>query len=103
MDENINKPAGDEDVIANYYDGYQQWELYAAESKVKKARNALFVVAGLTLIVTLILYFSRDNYDDLSVLISLVSAVIFAILGFLTKKQPFTSILIGLIIYVGFW
>jgi hypothetical protein len=103
MDENTNKEAGHEDVISSYYDDYQQLELQSAQSKVRKARNALFVVAVITLIATLTIYFSQQDYDPASIIISLASAVTFGILGFFTKKQPFTSIIIGLIIYVGFW
>jgi xanthosine utilization system XapX-like protein len=107
MDQNENEKqhqndAG-KDIISDYYQGYQQLELQSAETQVKKARNALFVVAGLTLIVNLVLLGSQAQFDSFSLVIVLLVTIIFAGLGLMTKKQPFAAIIIGLSIYVGLW
>ncbi|MEI9807176.1 MAG: hypothetical protein WDO16_04405 [Bacteroidota bacterium] len=90
-------------VISDYLEGYQQLELQAAENQVKKARNTLFVVAGLTLVVNLFLLMSSHTLDTASLIVILVLTAIFTALGFMTKKQPFTAIMIGLVIYAGLW
>jgi hypothetical protein len=107
MDQEENKEPhqndSEKDVISDYYQGYQQLELESAETQVKKARNALFVVAGLTLVVNLIQLGGMDQLTIIPVAFVLLITAIFAGLGFLTKKQPFTAIIIGLVVYVGLW
>ncbi|MDP4264704.1 MAG: hypothetical protein Q8941_19410 [Bacteroidota bacterium] len=107
MDQDENKEHHqndtEKDIISDYYQGYQELELQSAETQVKKARNALFVVAGLTLVVNLVLLGNQDQLDSFQLVFVLVLTAIFTGLGFLTKKQPFTAIIIGLVIYVGLW
>jgi len=93
----------DKNIISDYYEGVQQLELESAEAQVRKARNALFVVAGLTLIVNLI-YLSKANaLYGAPLYIAILITLLFAGLALLTKKYPFSAIVIGLVIYVGFW
>jgi Na+-transporting NADH:ubiquinone oxidoreductase subunit NqrD len=92
-----------EDVVSDYYDGYQQLQLQSAETKIRKSRNTLFVVAGFTLIGNLIVLGGTNALDSTTVIIVLVMTGIFAGLGFMTKKQPMAAIIIGLVLYVGLW
>src|SRR5262245_4786464 len=91
------------DIIANYYSNFQQSELENVEKKVRKARNALFVVGALSLVANLILLGLDDQLSGFPLVFALMISAVFIGLGFLTKKQPFTSIIIGLAIYVGLW
>jgi len=93
----------EKDVIFDYYQGYRELELRSAETQVKKARNALFVVAGLTLVVNLVQLGRLNQLNGLPLAFVLFATAIFVGLGLMTKKQPFTAIIIGLVIYVGFW
>ena len=92
-----------QDILSDYYAGYQQLELESAETQVKKARNALFFVAGLTLVVGLIQLGGSNSLDGPSLAVLLVVTGIFAGLALLTKKKPFAAIVLGLIIYLGLW
>ncbi len=93
----------EENVVSNYYEGYQELELQAAQNQVRKARNALFVVAGLTLVVNLISLNSSNSLSGLPLIFALLISAIFAGLAFLTKVQPFTAIIIALVVFVGLW
>ena len=101
MEEKTNAP--EQNVLSDYYTGYQELQLQAAELHVKKARNALFAVAAINLVVGLILYSASNILTGATVGILVLISAIFAGLGFLTKKQPFTAIIIGLVIYIGLW
>ena len=92
-----------ENVVSDYFDGYQQLQLQSAETRIRKARNTLFVVAGLMLIFNLVVLLTADEFDVGAFAIILILSGIFAGLGFMTKKQPFAAIIIGLVIYVGLW
>ncbi|MBM3415985.1 MAG: hypothetical protein FJY20_05970 [Bacteroidetes bacterium] len=53
MSENQNNPSPEtprENEIADYYDGVKKLEMQGYEGGIKKARNALFVTAGLLLL-----------------------------------------------------
>jgi len=97
---NPEQPAN---VISDYYEGYQQLELQSAEHRVKKARNAIYAVAALTIIGSLIMMGVGDTFTPEGLIIVLVIAGIFFGLGLFTKKQPLTSIIIALVLYVGLW
>gem|GEM_PF-5192339 len=45
-----------ENVLTDYLEGYQQLELEGVENNLRKVRNTMFVVAGLTLISAIILH-----------------------------------------------
>jgi uncharacterized membrane protein len=98
--EKNNEP---ESVVADYLQGYQQLELNAAESNLRKARNAIFAIAALLLIGDLISMAGSDGFQMEVLLFSLVVSGIFVALGFLTKKQPMTAIIIALILFLGLW
>ena len=55
------------------------------------------------LIFNLVVLLTADEFDVGAFAIILILSGIFAGLGFMTKKQPFAAIVIGLVIYVGLW
>ena len=92
-----------EEILTEYYTGYQQLQLESAKSEVKKARNALFFVAGVSLLFTIVTMLTADTFEIETTVVLFVVTGIFAGLGLMTKKQPFVAIIIGLILYVGLW
>ena len=68
---------------------------------VKKARTSLYVISGIQIVFSFILYyFKNDNELAYYQLIAgCVISVIFAALGFLSNSKPYIALLIGLIIY----
>lgn len=89
--------------ISDYYSGYQQLELQSAETEIRKARNALLVVAALTLILNLIVLGQADALSGTPLLITIGVSAIFAGLAFWTKQQPLSAIIVALVLYVGLW
>jgi hypothetical protein len=82
----------------------RQLELQRHEPAIKKARTALFITAiiifaGEMLSVSV----SNQQFTLLVILIALIEAGIFTGLAFLTKKKPYTAILIGLIVFIALW
>lgn len=98
--EKNNEP---ENVVADYLHGYQQLELSAAETNLRKARNAIFAIAGLLLLGDLISMAGAGGFQIEIFLISLAVSGVFVGLGFLTKKQPMTAIITALILFIGLW
>jgi hypothetical protein len=90
-------------VVADYYSGYQELELQAAETHVKKARNALLLVGGLSLILNLVVLGTMDSLSGWPLAIAIGITLAFVGLALLTAKQPFTAIILGLVIYIGLW
>jgi Ca2+/Na+ antiporter len=106
MAETTNTPEKhkSEDVIADYYDGVKDLEIQGYETGIKKARTALFVVAGLTLVAELIAVNSSPYpLTPLVIGIIAIEVGIFIGLAFWTKSKPYTAILIGLIAYIALW
>jgi len=93
----------EQNVLSDYLEGYQHLELQSAENNVRKARNAIFVIAGLILLSSLILMGASDSFTPFNIAFAMIASGIFVALGFLTKKQPLTSIIIALILFVGLW
>jgi len=93
----------EENVLSDYLEGYQQLDLQSAENNVKKARNAIFVIAGLLLISFLVTMGVSDSFTPVGITIAIIASGIFVALGFLTKKQPLGSIIIALVLFIGIW
>jgi hypothetical protein len=69
------------------------------DKHVRRARTTLYVMAGLT-VVSLFTLSPIDNIQKYIVTaLTFIFAAVFAILGYWSKKQPFTAILAALIIY----
>ena len=108
MTDNQNDtPEKKEDVIADYYDGVKQLETEGYENGIKKARNALFITAGLFLI------WEAIAIGRLGVPLSLLPPSYIAIvvaevgsfiaLAFWTKTKPYTAIVVGIILFILLW
>lgn len=107
MEENpINDPQEPprENEIANYYEDVKKMEMQGYESGIKKARNALFVTAGLLLLGE-VLSASMNNIPWTPLLIGIVviEVGIFVALGLWTKTKPFSAIVTGLVLFVLYW
>jgi hypothetical protein len=90
--------------IAEYHDGIRQIELEGYELGVKKARNALFWTAGLLLFWQLIASARAEGDFDIEPYFYLTPFIIaFVILGIWTKHKPYTSIVIGLCLFIVHW
>ena len=68
---------------------------------INKARNILFILAGLNL-VTGILLGLLVNKDFIVLISSVIAAGIFLGLGLWAKAKPFPAIITGLIVYITF-
>lgn len=95
MDQNPQQPP-QEDLLQP-----SDFSMEGYDKHIKNARNTLFVLAGLTLILNLWVLLPIDG--DLAKMISLciIAGVcgLFLGLAFWTKKRPYTAILIALIVY----
>lgn len=93
-----------QDLIAGQEDQLLDFEIQAYEDGVRKARNTLFLIAGLVVASEFIsAYASHIDFNGLFIGIVLVEAGIFVGLAFLTKTKPYLAILIGLIAFILLW
>lgn len=72
--------------------------LHDAKLKVKEARTAIFVLAGLTLVFGLIAEFASD--DTATAIVSLVLCLFYLIMGVWSNKNAFGAILVSFIVYI---
>src|ERR1051325_11615058 len=93
----------DQNVISDYYQGYQKLELQSAETEIRKARNAIIAIAALIIVGNLIVMAAGDSFTSAGIIIMLGIATIFTGLAFLTKKQPLTAIIIALVLFLALW
>ena len=102
-EETILPPNKEENPIADYADELKQIEMLGYETAVRKARNALFWTAGLVFLGEMIGMMRSDaGFDPIIFGIALVEAGIFIALALWTKKKPYTAIVTGLIVFIGF-
>lgn len=93
-----------QDVIADHFEELKQIEMMGYEPEIRKARNALFVVAALLLIAELISAGANNiPFSPLFLLILAVECGSFVALGIWANTRPFTAITLGLILFVGLW
>jgi len=92
-----------ENVISDYYDDYQRLNLKSAEKEIQKSRDAIFVVAGITVIGGFLQMAIKQSFTTAEIFLTLIIAVIFTGLGFFAKKQPFGAIIVALTMYLGLW
>lgn len=106
MEENETSSPGqqqEQNVISDYYHGYQKLELQSAETQIKKARNAIIAIAILIIIGNLIVMAASDSFTTTGIIIMLGIAAVFTGLAFLTKRQPLTAIIIALVLFIALW
>lgn len=75
--------------------------LYSKLKAVKKARNILFILAGLNVLIGIILGV-LVNFDIAILIGSLIGAGIYFGLGMWSKNKPFAAILTGFFVYIVF-
>jgi hypothetical protein len=93
-----------ENEIADYYDRIKKLEMQSYEGGIKKARNALFVTAGLLLLGEILaVSMSGLKWTPLMIGIIAIEVGIFFALGFWTKQKPYSAIIIGLILFILYW
>jgi len=93
----------DQNVVSDYYQGYQQLELQSAETQIKKARNAIIAIAILIIIGNLIVMAASNSFTTTGIIVMLGIAAVFTGLAFLTKRQPLTAIIIALVLFIALW
>lgn len=105
--ENINKDENKESILGEQMDEIRAIEIEGYELGVKKARNALYLTAGLLFVGEMIaiaqLQVGFENIPFLSWLIIAAEVGVFIGLALWTKKQPYTSILIGIVAFFAIW
>lgn len=69
-----------------------------AHKKVRTAKNIIYVLAGIFIVVGLIRGFVQDNFADM--ILNVVLSVVFLILAAWCEQNPFGAILTAFIIYV---
>ena len=98
------EPRTEQHPIADYYDGVRQLEIQGYESGIKKARTALFVTAALVFAGEMIAAaIANIPITALVIGIALIEAGIFVGLAFWTKTRPYSAIMTGIVIFIGFW
>ncbi len=107
MSEQQNNPTPDspkENEIADYFEGVKKLEMEGHETGIKKARNALFITAGLVLLGEIIaISTSGAEITPLVVGIIAVEVGVFVGLAFWTKTKPYAAIITGLILFILLW
>lgn len=92
-----------ENVIADYYDNYQdtQKELLAIE--MRRIRNALLTIAIIAFLSEFLGLLRLNSVDFMSILaISIIPALILG-LAFLAPIQPMPAVIIAAVIVIGTW
>jgi len=91
---------GTEKEVAVFYGkrAMQKNKNIGAEGKIKSARNTLYVIAGVILVVGLIAYLSNKDLFALGTNFAL--SFIYLLLASWTSKKPLMAILLGLLLYV---
>jgi len=69
-----------------------------ADKKIKSARNILYVIAGLSFVFGIILYYSSNEISIL--LANGILSIIYIILGSWSIKKPLMALLLGLFLYL---
>lgn len=107
MTDILNNPVPEkkeEHAIADYYEDVKKLEMQGYETGIKKARTALFVTAALLLIGEVISVSAAGlAWTPLLIGIVAVEVGIFIALAFWTRTQPYTAIVVGLIVFVLYW
>lgn len=73
--------------------------LKSSQEKIKQGKLILYGIAGLNLLLVAIL--GLDEEVSFEIVLPLIIAVIFAVLGYMSNKDPKKAISIGLGLYLG--
>jgi hypothetical protein len=101
-DMNTTEPRKQENIIADYADELKQIEISSFETGVRKARTALFWIAGLVFLGEMIgMMQAGTGFDPVIFVIAILEAGVFIALALWTKKKPYTAVVTGLIAFIG--
>lgn len=75
-----------------------QFSLQEAEEKIRKARNIIYILAGLTFLGAMITGIANDDYPTM--MANLVICLLYLILAYWANKNPFGAILTCFIVYL---
>lgn len=107
MPEEQNQPNSaneNKDEITEYYEEVKQLEISGYETGIRKARNALFITAGLVFLSETISASSADfALSPIIWGIIFIECGIFVALAFWTKSRPYAAVIIGLIFFLLLW
>jgi hypothetical protein len=73
------------------------------ESGAFKAANALFVAAALIFVWSIVAVITNLAYSPQVMMLNLLESGMLTVLGFLCRKKPFTSLIIGLFLFMALW
>ena len=71
------------------------------DKHIRRARNILFVIAGLNLVSIYSLWPIDNSVKYIATGFVVFIAAVFVVLAFWTKKKPYSALLTALILYVG--
>jgi len=69
-----------------------------APKLIRKARNTLFFIAGITFLYGVVIFFIQD--DPATLIAAALMAVIYLILGFWSQQKPLVALVLALLLYV---
>lgn len=69
-----------------------------ASSRIKKGRNILFIVAGISFLSGVYYYFKLD--DSSVLIVNTVLSLCYLLLGFWSQKKPLVALMLGLLVYL---
>lgn len=69
-----------------------------ASSRIKKGRNILFIVAGISFLSGVYYYFKLD--DSSVLIVNTVLSLCYLSLGFWSQKKPLVALMLGLLVYL---
>lgn len=102
--ENTQQEPQKEDLISDYVNEIREQDLEQHKLSVKKARNALYLVAVLIFVGEMIGMFASDEgFTPLVLIISIVEAGIFVALALWTKRKPYSAVVAGIIAFIGIY
>ncbi len=73
------------------------------ESGAFKAANALFVAAALIFVWSIVAIITNLAYSPQVMMLNLLESGMLTVLGFLSRKKPFSSLIIGLCLFIALW
>ncbi|PWT98308.1 MAG: hypothetical protein C5B52_12400 [Bacteroidetes bacterium] len=73
------------------------------ETGAYKAANALFVAAALIFVWSTIAIITNNSYGPQVMMLHLLEAGMLVLLAFLSRKKPFTSLIVGLVLFIALW
>ena len=82
--------------------GAMKFQLQNLEKKIYNARVTMWVIAGLTFLVSIITYIFYPETEDalLLLIINGLVSIVFLALANLANQKPFTALSVGLILYI---